>query len=110
MGLTPRRKGKGGRQPANDPRLDPNVDPKKARRIVANRISAAKSKLKQKSEIEVLKAQLVEMTAQRDALRQQADSLQLHCQQLEDTNAQLQNTVQVGCFVFLGGGIWEVLV
>lgn len=50
--LTPQhlRKGKGGRQPAADPRLDPRIDPKKARRILANRLSAAKSKLKQKSE------------------------------------------------------------
>lgn len=96
MGLTPRRKGKGGRQPANDPRLDPTVDPKKARRIVANRISAAKSKLKQKSEIEVLRAQLSEVTGQRDALQQQVDAVQRHCQGLEDHNKQLQNTVQVG--------------
>ncbi|KAL6767666.1 hypothetical protein ACKKBF_B36165 [Auxenochlorella protothecoides x Auxenochlorella symbiontica] len=42
------RKGKGGRQPAADPRMDPRIDPKKARRILANRLSAAKSKLKQK--------------------------------------------------------------
>lgn len=48
--LTPlhMRKGKGGRQPAADPRMDPRIDPKKARRILANRLSAAKSKLKQK--------------------------------------------------------------
>jgi hypothetical protein len=42
------RRGKGGRQPASDPRLDPKIDPKKARRILANRQSAARSKLKQK--------------------------------------------------------------
>ena len=42
-----RRKGKGGRTPAADPRLDPNMDPKKAKRILANRQSAARSKLKQ---------------------------------------------------------------
>ena len=48
-----RRKGKGGRQPAMDPRLDPNVDPKRAKRILANRLSAARSKMKQKSHVEV---------------------------------------------------------
>ena len=48
-----KRKGKGGRQPAMDPRLDPNVDPKKAKRILANRLSAARSKMKQKSHVEV---------------------------------------------------------
>jgi hypothetical protein len=53
--LTPahKRKGKGGRQPAADPRLDPSVDPKRARRILANRLSAARSKMKQKSHVEV---------------------------------------------------------
>lgn len=55
MYLTPaeKRKGKGGRQPASDPRLDPSVDPKKARRILANRLSAARSKLKQRSQLDV---------------------------------------------------------
>ncbi len=42
-----RKKGKGGRTPAQDPRMDPNMDPKKAKRILANRQSAARSKLKQ---------------------------------------------------------------
>ncbi len=49
------RKGKGGRAPAEDPRLDPSIDPRKARRILANRISAARSKLKQKLLLEGLK-------------------------------------------------------
>lgn len=49
------RKGKGGRQPKMDPRMDPNIDPKKAKRILANRLSAAKSKLKQKTAMENLK-------------------------------------------------------
>jgi hypothetical protein len=31
------RKGKGGRQPAADPRLEPGMDPKRAKRILANR-------------------------------------------------------------------------
>lgn len=47
------RKGKGGRQPALDPRLDPNVDPKRAKRILANRLSAARSKMKQKTHVDV---------------------------------------------------------
>ena len=49
--LTPqhKRKGKGGRQPAGDPRLDPNMDPKRAKRILNNRLSAARSKAKQRT-------------------------------------------------------------
>ena len=45
----------GGRQPASDPRLDPAIDPKRAKRILANRLSAARSKLKQKSHLEALR-------------------------------------------------------
>ncbi len=47
------RKGKGGRQPAMDPRRDPRVDTKKARRILANRLSAARSKMRQKTAVHV---------------------------------------------------------
>lgn len=32
-----RQRGRGGRTPAGDPRLDPNIEPKKAKRILANR-------------------------------------------------------------------------
>ena len=48
-------RGKGGRTPASDPRLDPTIDPKKAKRILANRISAARSKIRQKVVMETLK-------------------------------------------------------
>lgn len=53
--LTPAhlRKGKGGRQRATDPRRDPRMDPKKARRILANRLSAARSKMRQKDVVHV---------------------------------------------------------
>ena len=47
----PRRKGKGGRQRAPAP--DASVDPKRAKRIMANRASAAKSKQKQKEKVQV---------------------------------------------------------
>ncbi|KAK9809978.1 hypothetical protein WJX72_002902 [[Myrmecia] bisecta] len=42
------RRGKGGRQASIDPRLDPDLDDKRARRILSNRLSAARSKLKQR--------------------------------------------------------------
>ena len=53
--LTPKhlRKGRGGRQPASDPRHDPGIEPKKARRILANRLSAARSKMRQKTVVHV---------------------------------------------------------
>jgi hypothetical protein len=51
------RRGKGGRQPGIDPHLDPNVDPRRAKRILANRQSAARSKLKQKVMAETLRVQ-----------------------------------------------------
>ncbi len=74
--LSPRnkRKGKGGRQPAMDPRLDPNVDPKKAKRILANRLSAARSKMKQKSHVEVCHLILEVFPVFTDALLQRGVS------------------------------------
>ena len=48
-----KKRGKGGRQPASDPRLDPNIDERRAKRILANRLSAARSKMKQKNQMDV---------------------------------------------------------
>ena len=48
-----KKRGKGGRQPASDPRLDPNIDDRRAKRILANRLSAARSKMKQKNQMDV---------------------------------------------------------
>lgn len=48
-----KKRGKGGRQPAADPRLDPNIDARRAKRILANRLSAARSKLRQKNQMDV---------------------------------------------------------
>ena len=65
------RKGKGGRQPKIDPRMDPNIDPKKARRILANRLSAAKSKLKQKTALDKLKQRIQGLEAKKESLEQE---------------------------------------
>lgn len=73
------RKGKGGRQPALDPRMDPKIDPKKAKRILANRLSAAKSKMKQKSAIEAARQKIISLEAKRDALAQEVAILRDHC-------------------------------
>ena len=53
-----KKRGKGGRQPAADPRLDPSIDERKAKRILANRLSAARSKMKQKNQTEVIPADI----------------------------------------------------
>lgn len=47
-------KGKGGRRPAKDPRLDPSMDQHKAKRILAIRKSTARSKRKRCVEIYLL--------------------------------------------------------
>ena len=73
------RKGKGGRQPAGDPRLDPRIDPKKAKRILANRLSAAKSKLKQKSAADGLKQRVEMLRLQREGLATEVTSLAEAC-------------------------------
>lgn len=77
------RKGKGGRQPAGDPRMDPRIDPKKAKRILANRLSAAKSKLKQKSAAEGLKQRVEMLRLQREGLATEVSSLADACAEKE---------------------------
>eukprot|EP00798_Chlamydomonas_sp_ICE-L_P018785 gene18785-25326_t len=49
-------KAKGGRHKASDPRDDPNICPKKAKRMVDNRRSAARSKVRKKEKGEQLQA------------------------------------------------------
>ncbi len=77
------RKGKGGRQPAGDPRMDPRIDPKKAKRILANRLSAAKSKLKQKSAAEGLKQRVEMLRLQREGLATEVSTLATACAEKE---------------------------
>jgi len=83
------RKGKGGRQPAMDPRMDPNIDPKKARRILANRLSAAKSKMKQKSAVENLKQKIQSLEVKRRSLEEEILSLRHKCDEEERIKAEL---------------------
>ncbi|KDD74262.1 hypothetical protein H632_c1450p1 [Helicosporidium sp. ATCC 50920] len=73
--LTPlsERKGKGGRQPAADPRNNPAIDPKKAQRIINNRISAAKSKIKQKQLAQTLRKRLECLHKQRQEANVKVD-------------------------------------
>lgn len=48
------RTNRGGRQPAANPRSDPAVGPVQARRILKNRLSAARSKLRKKAAAQVI--------------------------------------------------------
>lgn len=88
------RRGKGGRQPAADPRLDPAVDPKRAKRILANRNSAAKSKLKQKLVMEGLKTKHQVLLCQQQVVARQVAEMKRHLANLERENAQLEEQVQ----------------
>lgn len=83
------RKGKGGRQPAQDPRMDPNIDPKKARRILANRLSAAKSKMKQKSAIESMKQKIQNLEERKKMLLEHIARLKEACTNEEAKNMRL---------------------
>jgi hypothetical protein len=89
------RKGKGGRQPAGDPRMDPRIDPKKAKRILANRLSAAKSKLKQKSAAEGLKQRVEMLRLQREGLTTEVSTLADACAQKEAEREALLRQLRV---------------
>ncbi|KAK9908303.1 hypothetical protein WJX75_005720 [Coccomyxa subellipsoidea] len=90
--LTPahKRKGKGGRQPAADPRLDPSVDPKRARRILANRLSAARSKMKQKSHVEALRRKVEILTFHKSNLAAEIEKLRAACNRRASHNSVLK--------------------
>ena len=63
--------------------MDPRIDPKKAKRILANRLSAAKSKLKQKSAAEGLKQRVEMLRLQREGLATEVSSLADACAEKE---------------------------
>jgi len=63
-----RRKGRGGRTAAMDPRLDPSIDPKRAKRILANRLSAARSKNKQRGHLDILEGAHNQLLQQKEEL------------------------------------------
>jgi len=88
------RKGKGGRQPAVDPRLDPRIDPKKARRILANRMSAAKSKMKQKSAVDGLRQRMEMLRLQRETLSSEVSALSEACAVKEAERETLQRQIR----------------
>ncbi|GIL53862.1 hypothetical protein Vafri_9378 [Volvox africanus] len=90
------RKGKGGRAPAEDPRLDPSIDPRKARRILANRISAARSKLKQKLILEGLKARYQQLLSSKNEYSRELAELKRSCKELEARNRGLAVKLKVG--------------
>ena len=71
------RTGRGGRKPSGDPRMDPNIDPKKARRILANRLSAAKSTMKRKMRLEALQRRIQGLVEKRSELEREVAELEL---------------------------------
>lgn len=90
----PKRQGRGGRLPAVDPRLDPNIDPKRAKRILANRQSAAKSKQKQRLLGDTLKRQQESLLRQKNRAAEEYKLLLRACEELEASNALLCVKVQ----------------
>lgn len=88
------RKGKGGRQPAADPRLDPRIDPRKAKRILANRLSAAKSKLKQKSAAQGLRQRIEMLRLQKEGLEEEATRLEEACKDQEIEQCALHKQIR----------------
>lgn len=88
------RKGRGGRQPAVDPRHDPEIDPKRAKRILANRESAARSKLKQKLLMETLKTRQDVLVTQRMTAQEELDLLRRMCRDLQAKNTELEARVK----------------
>eukprot|EP00798_Chlamydomonas_sp_ICE-L_P001320 gene1320-32673_t len=89
------RKGRGGRLPAADPTSLPGVDPKRAKRIIANRESAARSKMKQKVVMETLKTHQDVLVTQRTTHAEELNLLRHMCRELQAKNSQLEARIKV---------------
>jgi hypothetical protein len=98
------RKGKGGRQPAGNPLLDPRIDPKKAKRILANRLSAAKSKLKQKSQAEGMRQRVEMLRLQREGLATEVTTLEAACAAKEAEREALLRQLRAAEETMMRGG------
>ena len=86
----PTQKRRTGKRPtAKDPRLDPSIDPKKAKRILANRKSAARSKNKQKESLEQLKQSHNYLLHMKDSLKSEMGTLVNDSTRLQKENNDL---------------------
>ena len=77
------------RKTAPDPRLDPNIDPKRAKRIIANRESAARSKAKQKQHLENLKNLHQSLTEQKSSIENEMFSIHADSERMRSDNERL---------------------
>ncbi|WZN62765.1 BZIP domain-containing protein [Chloropicon roscoffensis] len=77
------------RKTAPDPRLDPNIDPKRAKRIIANRESAARSKAKQKEHLESLKNLHQSLTEQKSSIEKEIFSIHADSERMRSDNERL---------------------
>ena len=89
-GHPPRRKGRGGRTAAMDPRLDPSIDPKRAKRILANRQSAARSKNKQRGHLDTLQGTHTVLGHQKSVLLKEVAWLRAEVQGMEEESSKLE--------------------
>lgn len=69
--------------------MDPNIDPKKAKRILANRLSAAKSTLKKKIRAELVGARIENLLRERRGLEAEVVGLEMRFTAALQANAQL---------------------
>lgn len=88
-----RRRGKGGRQPAINPFLDPAVDPKRAKRVLANRLSAARSKARQRSLLQNLLETYEQLCQKKEMSEEHKQKLMLMCSELEQANQQFEKAI-----------------
>ena len=90
-----RRKGRGGRTAAMDPRLDPSIDPKRAKRILANRQSAARSKNKQRGHLDTLQGTQNVLGHQKSVLLKEVAWLRAEVQGMEEEASKLEVQINV---------------
>lgn len=83
--------------------MDPKIDPKKAKRILANRLSAAKSTLKKKLRIETLTNQIDALMQTRSVMESEVAELEMRfCAEVQ-RNAELKRLMCARYSAALGG-------
>jgi len=78
-----------------DPLLDPDIDPKKAKRIIANRAAAARSKKRKTHEIQELETRVTELQSELKATVTKCAEAESQLRQVTEERKQLESQLRV---------------
>ena len=83
------------RAAAADPLLDPDIDPRKAKRILANRLAAACSKKRKVKHVQELESRVTELTTELAATRQHTSGAERELREATEVKRTLERHLVV---------------